>query len=227
MKLDEYKNLLDQKTFEGMGKDDEPKSRYYSFKMCLEYLQTINNPEVLELGTCRSFMDGAFEGCNSDDPKYWFPNDFTKWDWGAGCFSLVFGQNNCKLTTVDLISTHIKRCKTMTDSLGIRCDHIVSDSVKFLRSTNQKFHLIYLDTGDMTPIEPTAQLQLEEAKLVYERKLLYPNGLLLIDDVRNKTPREYGDVNNELGKSKYSIPFLLTNGYKSVFEGYQFILRAQ
>jgi hypothetical protein len=227
MKLDEYKSWLDQKTFEGMGKDDEPRSRYHSFKICLEYLQTVSDPQVLELGTCRSFVDGAFVGCNEDNPKYWEPNNPAKWDWGAGCFSLVFGQNNCKLTTVDIISNHINRCRIMTNSLGIKCDHIVSDSIKFLQRTGQHFHLIYLDTGDMWPIEPTAQLQLEEAKIICERNLLQPQGMLLIDDVRNKTPRELGDVNNELGKSKYSIPFLLKNGFKSIFEGYQYILQKQ
>jgi hypothetical protein len=225
MDLNIYKKYLDETTFPAMGLDDETQSRFCSFQLCLDYLKTISNPEVLELGTCRSFVDGAFEGCNSDDPKYWNPNDHSKWDWGGGCFSLLFGQINCSLTTVDLIAAHIKRCKIMTNSLGIKCDHMVSDSIQFLANTNKKFHLIYLDTGDMWPIEPTAQLQLEEAKIICERELLYPQGLLLIDDVKNKTPREQGYKDNYLGKSKYSMNYLLSHGYNSIFEGYQYILQ--
>lgn len=225
MILEQYKPLLDHNTFNAMGIEDEPQSRYYSFKKCLDFLSIIANPEVLELGTCRSFVDGAFEGCNSDDPKYWNPNDFTKWDWGAGCFSLVFGQNNYNLTTVDLVREHIKRCKTMTDSLNIKCDHIVADSINFLRGTSKKFHLIYVDTGDMWPIEPTAKLQLEEIKIIYERDLLHSKGLLLIDDVKNKTPRDYGDINNMLGKSKYSLEYLKEKNFELIFEGYQYILQ--
>lgn len=227
MNLEDYKKLLDQNTFDAMGESDETKSRYTSFKRCLDFLSTIENPQVLEIGTSRSFVSGAFEGCNSDDPKYWNPNDFSKWDWGAGVFTLVFGQTKCELTTVDLMESHIKRCKTMTDSLKIKCNHVVSDSVQFLQNTNKKFDLIYLDSGDMWPIDPSAHLQLSEVKVIKERNLLTPNGLILIDDVRNKTPRDYGDTTNLLGKSKYSIPYLTSNNYKVIFEGYQYIVAKQ
>ena len=105
-------------------------------QLIVEFLEKIESPNVIELGTCRSFVDGKFEGCNLDDPKYWDPADFSKWDWGAGCFSLVFGQiSECNLITLDLESLHIKRCKIMTDSLGIKCSHVVSDSLSFLSST--------------------------------------------------------------------------------------------
>jgi len=223
--LEKYKNLLDIGSFEGLRYTDYSKSRYESFNYCLEFLNKINMPNVIELGTCRSFVDGKFEGCNSDNPIYWNSNDYTKWDWGAGCFSLVFGQLlDCKLTTLDLMDSHIKRCKIMTDSLGINCNHIVSDSITFLESTNEKFDLIYLDTGDMWPIESTCNLQLKEAEIIVRRNLLKDGGLLLIDDVLNGTPREMGDLNNKLGKSETSMPYLLNNGYEIVYEGYQYIL---
>jgi predicted O-methyltransferase YrrM len=177
------------------------------------------------LGTCRSFVDGNFEGCNSDDPIYWNSKDFSKWDWGAGCFSLIFGQlTDCKLTTLDLMESHIKRCKVMTDSLEINCNHVVSNSISFLETTNEKWDLIYLDTGDMWPIDSTCSLQLREAQIIVERDLLKEGGILLIDDVLNGTPREMGDLNNSLGKSETSIPYLLNNGYETVYEGYQYIL---
>lgn len=228
--LEDYKSLLDRNTFDGLGYEDEVKSRYHSFKYCLDYLNTLDQPEVLEIGTTRSYVGGAFEGCNSNDVKYWDKNDFNKWDFGAGAFTLVSGQllnNKCNLTTLDLISDHIKRCKTMTDSLGIKCQHIVSDSVSYLKTTNKKYDLIYADSGDMTPISPSIQLQKAEMEMIVQRQLLKPGGLILIDDVLNKTPRDYGEVNNTLGKSQEAIPYLLSQGYNCVFEGYQYIFKTQ
>ena len=105
-KLESYKDLLDLGSFEGLRYEDHSKSRYKSFKMCLEFLSNRENPNILELGTSRSFVDGKYEGCNSDDVKYWDQRDFKKWDWGAGCFTVVFGQlaNYENLITLDLIS---------------------------------------------------------------------------------------------------------------------------
>ena len=225
-KLEKYKDLLDLGSFEGLRFVDPSKSRYESFKYCLDFISDKENPNILELGTCRSFVDGKFEGCNSDDPKYWDPNNFNKWDWGAGCFSLLFGQlTNSNLTTVDLIESHIKRCRIMSDSLGIKCNHIVSDSVSFLLNSDKRFDLIYLDTGDMWPIKSTCDLQLKEAKAIVEKNLLNDNGIILIDDVLNGTPREMGNTENRLGKSELSIPYLLNNGFEIVYEGYQYILK--
>ena len=224
--LEKYKDLLDLGSFEGLRYKDEKKSRYESFRYCLDFLKKRDLPIVLELGTCRSFADGKFEGCNSDDPIYWDAKDFSKWDWGAGCFSLIFGQlAECKLSTLDLMESHIKRCKIMTDSLGIDCNHIISDSLSFLATTNEKCDLIYLDTGDMWPIDSTCSLQLREAQIIVERDLLKEGGIILIDDVLNGTPREMGDPNNRLGKSETSIPYLLNNGYETIYEGYQYILK--
>jgi hypothetical protein len=223
--LKKYKPYLDMGSNEGLRYQSDEKSRYASFSLCLDEMLKITNPNILELGTCRSFVDGKFIGCNSDDIHFWNKDDISKWDWGAGCFSLIFGQiPGCKLTTLDLIGSHIARCKIMTDSLNIKCEHIISDSLLFLQNTTSKFDLIYLDTGDMWPIKPTEELQLKEAQIIVERNLLNVNGILLIDDVLNGTPREQGDINNKYGKSTLSIPYLLSNGFKLSFEGYQYIL---
>ena len=224
-KLDRYKSLLEIGSYEGLRYIDENKTRYVSFNLCLDFLGKIEDPVILELGTCRSFVDGKFEGCNLDDEKYWDSQDFSKWDWGAGCFSLIFGKiPNIDLTTVDLMESHLKRCKIMTNSLGIKCQHILSDSLHFLNTTEKRFDLIYLDTGDMWPIDPTCELQLRECEIIIKRNLLKDDGILLIDDVLNGTPREQGDKSNTLGKSEKSIPYLLSQGFKIKFEGYQYIL---
>ena len=205
--------------------NNEFTSRYHTFKICIDFLHpNLTDKKVLELGTTRSFVDGKYDGCNSNDVKYWNKDDCSKWDWGAGCVTLIFGQlPGIKLTTVDTQISHINRCRYMTDSLNIKCGHVLADSVNFLKTTQDKYDLIYLDTGDMTPIEPTSQQQLSEVQIIHEYNILAPSGLLLIDDVLNKTPKEYGE-NSGWGKSKYSIPYLLDSGYEILYKGYQYIL---
>ena len=184
---------------------------------------------VLELGTSRSFVDGSFPGCNSDDVKYWDPVDFSKWDFGAGMFTYLcaefFSQYhpNIEQHTVDLQKSHIRRCKIMTRKFFHNIKYHVSDSVKFLEKFNTKCDLIYIDTGDMTPIEPTAKLQLEEVKKIVELNMLSSGGFLLIDDVRNPTALTQGE-GNPLGKAKYSVPYLQSQGFRIVMDEYQMVL---
>ena len=99
-------------------------------------------------------------------------------------------------------------------------------SVDFLKRCNfpKGIDLLYMDTGDMTPLEPTALLQLEEAKIVVERNLIKKGGLILLDDVRNTTPIQYGDRSG-LGKSKYSLPYLQKHGFEIIADEYQVILK--
>lgn len=227
MNLLEFKEYLDLGSNEGLRYKDESKSRFVSFKHCIDKLRLIENPSILELGTSRSFVDGKFDGCNSNNIKFWNKSDFSKWDWGAGCFTSVFGIElpHAKIITVDLIDSHINRCRHMTDSLGLKnIQHVVSNSLDFLKDTKEKFDLIYLDTGDMWPIESTIDLQLKEAKIIVERNLLNSNGLILIDDVLNGTPRDMGDLKNKYGKSELSLPYFKNKNYSIIYEGYQYIL---
>ena len=75
----------------------------------------------------------------------------------------------------------------------------------------------------MTPIEPTAALQLQEAKVIVERDLMSPHGVIVIDDVRNQTPKEYGET-SDWGKAKYSLPYFLDHGFTIIADEYQVIL---
>jgi hypothetical protein len=225
MNLDTYKKYLDRGTFDGLEIEKESLSRYYSFKFCKDYLNTLPYiADVLELGTSRSFVDGRYEGCNLDDTRYWEKDNLEKWDWGAGCSTLIFSEYN--LVTLDLISSHLSRSKFMSESLGfLKNKYICRDSISFLRECKETFDLIYLDTGDMFPIEPTLNLQLSEAICIVENNLLKYNGLLLIDDVLNKTPRTLGVKDNKYGKSDKALPYLLSKGFEIIHEGYQYILR--
>lgn len=207
-----------------------PKSRYDTFKTAFELFEKNNGKVIVELGTSRSFVHGGLIGCNLDDRKYWHPDQPADWDWGAGFFTrmaaVALGRLNPEIHTVDLITGHINRCRVMLADYSSIMRFHVSDSVAFLKNTPfpNGIDLLYLDTGDMTPIEPTALLQLEEAKVVVERNLIPKGGILLIDDVKNTTPRKFGDTSG-LGKSKYALPFLLKNGFELIADEYQVILR--
>ncbi len=208
-----------------------PKSRYETFKVAFQQI-THKNPVIVELGTSRSFTHGGHPGCNLDDPIFWTPNQPENWDWGAGFFtrmaSICLSHQKPQIHTVDLQASHIARSKVMTKDYQHLIKYHVSSSEKFLK--NCKFprgiDLLYLDTGDMTPIEPTAKLQLAEAQIIVERNLIAPNGIILIDDVRNQTPKKFGEK-SDLGKSKYALPYLLENGFELLMDEYQVILRKQ
>jgi hypothetical protein len=219
--IDYYYSIEEQEKYFG----EKPKSRYYTFKYCFENMNNKINPVIVELGTSRSFVDGRFEGCNSDDSKFWEPNNPEKWDWSAGIFTKVFSTlfPNSRFHTVDLMKSHIDRCRVMNnDSKNITYN--VSSSEDFLNNLKEKVDLLYLDTGDMTPIEDTAQLHLREAKIIVEKDILNKDGLILIDDVKSVIPKTYGE-SSDLGKAKYSIPYFLENGYEIIMSEYQYVLK--
>lgn len=231
--LNKYKDYLEQGTYVGYDwshYNPIPASRYYTFKMAFEHFKAHNGRVVVELGTSRSFVHGNHPGCNLDDVKYWNIQKPQDWDWGAGFFTRMAAESlahlNPVIHTVDISASHINRCKIITADLNSYIVYHLTSSVNFLKGCScQSIDLLYMDTGDMTPIEPTALLQLEEAKVIVERDLLAPNGIILIDDVRNQTPKQYGDTSG-LGKSKYSIAYFLEHGFEIIADEYQVILRA-
>lgn len=230
--LDRYKDYLEQGTF---GEQDwskfkiMPQSRYCTFKQAFEHFEKVGGKVVVELGTSRSFTHGGHPGCNLDDSKYWSNHEPQNWDWGAGFFTRMAAESlqhlNPIIHTIDIAQPHINRCKVMTAEFKHIIRYHVCSSLDFLKScATESIDLLYLDTGDMTPIEPTALLQLQEAKIIVERNVLTKNGILLIDDVKNQTPKKFGET-SDLGKSKYAIPYLLQHGYEIIADGYQVIMK--
>jgi hypothetical protein len=232
--LQKYKNYLDKALSYYVG-DDEflkyfnriPKSRYYTFEFCFSYFVNNNMSTIVELGTSRSYVDGRFEGCNTNNTIYWNEDNPEKWDWSAGCFTrlatICLGHtNNYNLHTVDYINEHIDRCKYMNKDLD-KIYYYTSTSEDFLNNFNKKIDFLYLDTGDMTPIEDTAQLHLREANIIVEKNLINTGGIILIDDIRSCVPYQYGE-NIDLGKGYLSIPYFLNNGFKLIMDEYQTIL---
>jgi hypothetical protein len=230
--LNKYKNYLEQGTYIGFDWSQLPtipQSRYYTFKMAFKHFKKYNGYVVVELGTSRSFVHGGHPGCNQNDIQYWNVNKPEDWDWGAGFFTRMAAECLSHLQpiiyTIDLIAAHIERCKIITADINKYIQYRVCSSVDFLKTMpSQSIDLLYIDTGDMTPIEPTALLQLEEAIVVIERNLITPNGIILIDDVRNQTPKQFGET-SDLGKAKYSIPYFLDHGFTIIANEYQVILQ--
>jgi len=231
--LEPYKNFLEGGTYVGADwsqYEPVPKSRYDTFKAAFEHFSQSEGKVIVELGTSRSFTHGSLPGCNSDDTHFWTPDQPQNWDWGAGFFTRMAAicLNHLKpdFHTVDLMEAHIKRCKFMTQDFAYLLKYHVSSSENFLRNCNfpNGIDLLYLDTGDMTPIEPTALLQLQEAIIIVERNLIAKNGQILIDDVRNQTPIQHGEKSG-LGKSKYALPYLLDHGFEIVMNEYQVLLQ--
>lgn len=199
-----------------------PLSRYHTFKYCYENLSC--NPLIIELGTSRSFVDGRFEGCCSNDPIYWEKNNPDKWDWSAGLFTKVFSKlcPTGKLITVDNISTHIEISKIINEEAK-NIEYYVNESVEFLREFQEKADLIYIDTGDLVPVEDIAELHLKEVKMIVEKDLLAKEGMILIDDIKSVLVNQ--EDTSEYGIGKYAIPYLLENGFKIEMYEYQIILR--
>ena len=224
-----YRPFLDQHTAEAIDGEWEPqRSRYASFRLAFDHLRRTGGRTIVELGTIRSYVHGGLPGCNDDDPSFWRPDAPERWDWGAGCFSLLaaicLADASPTIHTVDIVPGHIERCKIVTADHSHLFQYHVCDSVAFLRSLPRRsVDLVYLDTGDMWPIEPTARHQLAEVKQLHRRRVLADQALVLIDDVRNLTPRRFGETSC-LGKAKYSIPYLLKHGFEVVFDGYQVAL---
>lgn len=233
--LEIYKPLLEWGTYQGQDWSSlprVPKSRYETFRFVFDHFEKNAGKVVVELGTSRSFNHGGLPGCNSDDISYWHPDQPETWDWGAGFFTrmaaISLSHLSPQIHTVDIVPNHVARCRIMTTDFSSMISYHVKDSVTFLKECNfpQGIDLLYLDTGDMTPIEPSALLQLEEVKVVVARNLLAKDGLILIDDVKNRTPKQFGET-GDLGKSKYSLPFLLEQGFEIVMDEYQVVLRKQ
>ena len=244
--LGKYERYLTLGTFQGNDYSSKgagrfplyPLSRFHTLSYAFADFENRQGKVIVEVGTSRSFQHGSGPGCNRDEKHFWHPQNPEDWDWGAGHFTALacnslrplLQKKGGKMYTVDLAGSHIERCKTMTTECSAFLKYQVASSLDFFKSydvgKNGQIDLLYLDTGDMTPVEVTATLHLEEVRLVVERQLVVPSGLILIDDVRNLTPKQFGEAPGDTyGKAKYSIDYLLLHGFSMVKSEYQVILR--
>jgi len=210
--------------------DRVPKQRDFTFKKCLDYFKDKDFINILELGTSRSFVDGKYPGACNPKSNFWEPNSMEKWDWSSGLFTKYFSdvlkerKKKFNLTTVDIspVSIHISKIITIDNNDNI--EYVTKSSEEVISNCIPKsIDLLYLDTGNMD--EETALLHLREAKLIIKYNILKDDGLILIDDVRNPYMLLNNITTNNLGKSKYALPYLLENGYEIMEDEYQVLLK--
>jgi len=197
--------------------------RKNTFEKAYEHiLANINNNNVekpyiiVELGTSRSFVTGTLEGCCDPNIRFWQPGNPKAWDWGAGIFTKVFSDNLCGLNyllyTIDPSENAVRIAKTICGD-NKKVNIMQTYSTNFLNTLPQKIDFLYMD--HMESSEEACLQHLRDAKLIVEKDSISENGCILIDDV--------GD-NITHTKGKYSIPYLLENGYTKVLHEYQVLL---
>ena len=180
---------------------------------------------IVELGSCRSFVNNGFIGCMSPNISYWNPNNPACWDFGAGIFTKVFSDNlqydnlqhTYKLYTIDPDQDANFITKVMCkDNKQLIIKQTTSSN--FLQNFDQKIDFLYMDHMESTPdmLEETALTHLHDVKIIINRDIMSENGIILVDDVG------YDIVN---GKGKYSIPFLLENNYEIILHEYQVLIK--
>jgi hypothetical protein len=187
-----------------------------SYDLIMERMQDDKCYNIVELGSSRSFVNGGVPGCLVPDARFWNPDEPKKWDWGAGIFTKVFSENlsgkNFKLYTVDphvnanfVVSTICRNNKEVI---------VCSDySTNFLKKLDFKIDFLYMDHMDIC--EQACVQHLQDAKFIIENNIMSDNAVILVDDV---------GIDNTNSKSKYSIPYLLQNGYTQVMHDYQIVL---
>lgn len=207
------------------------KSRYHTFEFVLQHLVD-DAPKpltIVELGTSRSFVSGGIEGCMSPDPKYWNPHSPATWDHGAGIFTYLIPKAlqdaaiPFELHTVDICEKAMGICRVITQDMKDVVHYHTMGSTQFLEQLDHPVDLIYMDQAETE--ESGAQLHLVDAKVIVSRNLVKIGGLILIDDVHWPAFIHMAGKDWVNGKGKYSIPYLLKNGFTMVMDEYQVVLR--
>jgi len=188
-----------------------------SYELILENMDPEHTYNIVELGTSRSFVSGKYQGCMRADTCYWRPNDPHYWDWGAGIFTKVFSDNlegkNYNLYTIDPNRDAIKIVNTMCGA-NKHVKIIYDYSTEFLKNIDFKIDFLYMD--HMESSEEACVQHLADSKYIIENGLMSENGVILIDDIGD-------NVTNT--KGKYSIPYLIENGYTQIVAEYQVLLQ--
>jgi len=158
----EHFPLTDGTIFGLGGRRLPPRGRAHTFAAAFRHFEKTGGKVVVELGTTRSFVDGAYEGCNAgcfdggctpeEVERWWRPDDPSFWDWGAGTFgrlaALCLGHLAEDQHQVDYAEAHILRAQAMnSDMPHVMYHHSMSED--FLENFQGKIDLLYLDTGDV------------------------------------------------------------------------------
>lgn len=186
--------------------------RKNTFLKTWDLIKDKNEIVVVELGTSRSFKSWGI----SNDVKDWHPNNPERWSWSDGCFTRLFADNlqdkKFTLYTIDPCEQAISVVKTMCgDNNNVKI--LQMESTDFLNNFNQKIDLLYMD--HLESGEKACEVHLQDSKIIIEKDLMNDDSVILVDDCPKNT----------VGKGKYSIPYLLDNGYENVLHEYQMVLK--
>ena len=186
--------------------------RTNTFKQAWQCIKDKNNLVIVELGTSRSFKSWGI----SSDIKDWHPYNPERWAWSDGCFTKLFADNldgkKYTIYTIDPCPNAIKVVKTMIGENN-KVKILQMKSSDFLNNFNQKIDLLYMD--HLESGEEACKVHLQDAKIVIEKDLMKDDGIILIDDCPE----------GQIGKGKYSIPYLIQNNYHKLLHQYQMVLK--
>lgn len=153
-------------------------------------------PTVIETGTIRSEEDWS----------------------GAGFFTYLAGcyvsRKGGRLHSVDINPENCAFARAWTEQFGSQVQIHEQDSVSFLSGFNRQIDVLYVDSLDTT--EPNhAQHALTEFRVA--EKMLHERTIVCVDD----SPWSAGAY---VGKGALLVPFLLDQGWKILYAGYQVLL---
>lgn len=171
--------------------------RHDSMKFALELMEKRQPSVIVETGTARGGL-------------YNFVGD--------GGSTIIFGTwaevNNKAFYSVDINPTAIEVAKNALASKADSIHFVCDDSLNFLKDFDSQIDFLYLDSFDYqfgNP-GPSQEHHLKEITIAYNK--LSPNAIVMIDDCALP----------EGGKGKLVIAYLLNQGWKIIYDGYQVIL---
>ena len=101
--------------------------------------------------------------------------DFLDLCCGTGAIGLEAESRGAKVVMVDISKDSIELCKKNAKTISSCAEIICSDAIKFLKNTNKKFDIIFVDPPYMLDFGN------ELVKIVAERNLLNENGVLIYE----------------------------------------------
>lgn len=139
-------------------------------------------------------------------------------DWaGAGYSTFLFGlfveRAGGKMLSIDIDRHNCEYARRVCHNLrgvSVQCD----DSLQALRQITEPVDLFYLDSMD-THVPQHADHALAEAKICVDK--VSPGGLIVFDDTLYE-----GDMCS--GKGAKAVPWLISQGWRVLFAGYQVVL---
>lgn len=181
---------------------EPPYGRRESFDKVKDLLLRKTKPTIVEIGCLRTVGDVDGDGYSS------------------ALFAYIANVTEGKLISIDHSSEAIATWDRVLTDLGLRnrCMAIVMDGVAALKDWPSRniglVDCLYLDGPD--PTNPTcASFHLECLQLI--EPYFGNEVIVVIDDVLN--------ASTFAGKGNFVIPYLLSQGYTTIYRGYQFVFQ--